>query len=315
MPAAIPASVSVVELTKLYGPVEALRGVSFDVAPGEIFGLLGPNGAGKTTALECILGLRRPDAGSIMIAGIDAVAHPAEAKQRVGAQIQSATLQDKITPRQVLKLFASFYREPAKVSGLIEQFGLAAKADAPFDSLSAGQRQRLFLALAFVNDPRLVVLDEPTAGLDVRSRRELHGVIAAMKAAGRTVLLSTHDLEEAHQLCDRIGILDAGRIIAVARPADLIAGARATPRIVVKTVNPLDASAVGSLPGVTSCLWQSDGWVLGTTDVNQTISGLTRVVEAAGNAFRDLQILRPSLEDVFLSLTGRPWTPSEEEGK
>jgi ABC-2 type transport system ATP-binding protein len=308
------ASVSVCDLTKLYGSVVAVRGISFDVAAGEIFGLLGPNGAGKTTTLECILGLRRPDLGSILIAGIDAVAHPAEAKQLVGAQIQSATLQDKITPRQVLGLFASFYREPAKVDDLIGQFGLSAKADAPFDSLSSGQRQRLFLALAFVNDPRLVVLDEPTAGLDPRSRRELHDVINGMRTAGRTVLLSTHDLDEAHRLCDRIGILDEGRIIAVARPADLIAASGATPHIAVKTIKMLAASLVGSLPGVTSCQQQADGWLLGTTDVNRTIGALVRGVEAAGNGFLDLQIHRPTLEDVFLSLTGRAWSsPGEEE--
>ena len=202
-----PASIRVRDLSKRYDAVEAVRGISFDVAAGEIFGLLGRNGAGKTTTLECLLGLRRADAGAIAIAGIDTLAEPQRAKQLVGAQLQAATLQDKITPREALKLFASFYRAPAAIGELIEQFALAEKADAPFDSLSGGQRQRLFLALAFVNRPQIVVLDEPTAGLDPQARRELHQLIAGVRASGRTVLLSTHDLDEAHQLCDRIGIL------------------------------------------------------------------------------------------------------------
>jgi ABC-2 type transport system ATP-binding protein len=203
--------------------VEALRGVSFEIGKGEIFGLLGPNGAGKTTALECILGLRRPDSGSVEIEGVDALAHPEEARQRVGALLQGGALQDKITPRRALGLFASFYREPEGVDALIERFGLGEKSDSAFDTLSGGQRQRLFLALAFVNNPELVVLDEPTAGLDPNSRRELHDSIVGMRGAGRTVLLSTHDLDEAHRLCDRIGILDRGRIVSMGRPGDLVA--------------------------------------------------------------------------------------------
>ncbi|HEY4990151.1 MAG TPA: ABC transporter ATP-binding protein, partial [Opitutaceae bacterium] len=196
MPAPNPASVCVRDLSRRYGPVEAIRGVGFDAYPGEIFGLLGPNGAGKSTTLECILGLRRPDSGSIHLDGVDALAHPREAKQICGAQIQGATLQDKITPRRALELFGSFFRHPAGVEELIKAYGLSEKSDAPFDSLSAGQRQRLFLALAFVNRPSIVVLDEPTAGLDPRSRRELYDVIRGLRESGRTVILSTHDLGE-----------------------------------------------------------------------------------------------------------------------
>jgi ABC-2 type transport system ATP-binding protein len=301
------------ELTKRYGAVEAVRGVSFDVARGEIFGLLGPNGAGKTTTLECILGLRHPDAGAITIDGIDAVAHPEQAKQRVGAQLQAATLQDKITPRQALGLFAAFYPEPARVDDLIERFALTAKADAPFDSLSSGQKQRLFLALAFINQPQLIVLDEPTAGLDPQARRELHGLIASLRTAGRTVLLSTHYLEEAHQLCDRVGILHEGRLIAAAPPAELIGRARAVPQVAVRTARPVDGALVGSLPGVVSREPQEQGWRLGTVDVNQTISALVKHLAAQGNELLDLQIHRPSLEDVFIELTGRPWAPPGRE--
>jgi ABC-2 type transport system ATP-binding protein len=250
-----PANVSVHTLTKRYGTVEALRKVSFDVAAGEIFGLLGPNGAGKTTTIECILGLRRPDTGTVSIDGIDALSYPEQARQRTGAHVQSASLQDKITPRQALKLFSSFYRHPARVPDLLARFGLAEKADSAFETLSSGQRQRIFLALAFVGNPTLVVLDEPTAGLDPRARRELHQSIRDMRTDGKTVLLSTHYLEEAHELCDRVAILHEGRVIAMDEPDALIA-------------------AVGG-----------------------------------GTGGR-----RPSLEDVFIRLTGRSWPapPSPE---
>ena len=308
-----PVDVCVRELSKRYGAVEAIRGVSFDVAAGETFGLLGPNGAGKTTTLECILGLRRPDAGAVTIGGIDALAHPEQAKRLTGAQLQAAALQDKITPRQALNLFAAFYRAPLPVDDLLGRFALAPQAGAPFESLSGGQKQRLFLALALVGDPRLLVLDEPTAGLDPQARREFHALIAGLRAAGRTVLLSTHDLEEAHRLCDRVGILHEGRLIAVATPAKLIAGAGAVPQVAVTTARPLDAALVGALPGVVGCEPQADGWRLGTTDVNRTIISLVQQLARDGNELCDLQILRPSLEDVFLELTGRPWARPERE--
>lgn len=307
------ASISIRDLTKRYGPVEAVRGVSFEVAPGEIFGLLGPNGAGKTTTLECLLGLRRPDSGSINLGGIDALAHPTQTRQRVGAQLQSAALQDKITPRQACRLFASFYAHAAKVDELLAQFSLLTKADAPFDSLSGGQRQRLFLALAFVNRPQLVVLDEPTAGLDPRSRRELHQLIRDRKSAGCAVLLSTHYLEEAHLLCDRIAILHAGRIIASGTPDELIARSHAHPRLTFKTGRPLDAAQVAALPAVVSHQSQGGAWMLATREINRTVSGLVQTLEAGGNEMLDLQIHRPSLEDVFLELTGKSWSESSRE--
>jgi ABC-2 type transport system ATP-binding protein len=314
MPEPPPASVRVSALTKHYGRVAALRGVSFEVSSGEIFGLLGLNGAGKTTTLECLLGLRRPDSGTITLEGVDALAHPMQVRQLVGAQLQSSTLQENITPRQALRLFASFYRTPVPVADLIARFSLHEKADAPFDSLSGGQRQRLALALAFVNNPRLVVLDEPTAGLDPQSRRELHAVIAGLREAGRTVLLSTHYLEEAHQLCDRIAILHEGRIVAIAPPADLIAQTRSSPRLVVRTIRPLDDAAVAALAGVESAQPHHGGWRLRTADANTTIVALVKQLERDGNALLDLHIERPSLEDAFIALTGRAWSvPGGEE--
>jgi ABC-2 type transport system ATP-binding protein len=313
MSSPLPASILVGDLAKRYGPVPAVQGVSFEVAPGEIFGLLGLNGAGKTTIIECLLGLREPDAGSITLAGIDVRAHPGEARHRVGAQLQFAALQDKITPRQALRLFASFYPGAARPTELLAQFNLAAKADAPFSSLSGGQKQRLFLALALVNQPDVLVLDEPTAGLDPHTRRELHRLILELKAAGRAVLLSTHYLEEAQLLCDRIGILHAGRLVANATPAALIAGAHAVPRLSFRTSRPLDAALLATLPAVVSHRQQGDGWSLGTHEVNRCISALVKMLESSGNEMLDLQIQRPSLEDVFLELTGQTWNDSTLE--
>src|SRR6476619_3731179 len=212
------AKVSVRDLRKHYDGVEAARGVSFDIEDGEIFGLIGPNGAGKTTTLECVIGLREPDAGSIEVCGIDARQRPLDVKQRIGAALQTTSLQDKITPREALALFASFYREHAPAAELLDRFGLTSKADAHFDTLSGGQRQRLALALAFVNRPELVFLDEPTTGLDPASRRELHGSIMRMKQDGHTVLFTTHYLDEAEQLCDHVAIIDHGRIVATGTP-------------------------------------------------------------------------------------------------
>ena len=185
------------DLWKRYGTTEAVRGVSFAIRAGEIFGLLGPNGAGKTSTLECLLGLRDVDAGDVEVGGLDARKFPREVKQKIGVALQSTSLQDKITPREALRLFGSFYPRRIAPEKLLERFALTEKADAPFDSLSGGQRQRLALALAFVNEPELVILDEPTTGLDPQARRELHDEILRMKRDGYTVLITTHYLEEA----------------------------------------------------------------------------------------------------------------------
>src|ERR1043165_495122 len=211
------------ELVKNYGPVMAVRGVSFDVADGEIFGLLGPNGAGKTSTLECVIGLRRPDAGVVEVCGFNTFSQPREIKERIGAVLQATALQDKIRCREALKLFASFYRNRVPIDELLVKFSLVEKANARYETLSGGQKQRLALALALVNNPEFLLLDEPTAGLDPQSRRKLHTVIRRMKDDGRTVLLTTHYIEEAEQLCDRIAIIDHGVLIAEGTPRDLTA--------------------------------------------------------------------------------------------
>jgi ABC-2 type transport system ATP-binding protein len=211
-------------LTRRYGAVTAVDGISFEVAAGEVFGLLGPNGAGKTTTLESILGLVRPDAGRIEIEGGADLAHM---RAKVGAVLQATGLPDKITPREALTVFGAFYAAPLGAQSLLERFGLVEKADAAFDTLSGGQKQRLALALAFVGNPRLLLLDEPTTGLDPQMRREVQDHIAAIRQEGRAVLLATHDMAEAERLCDRIAVIAQGRVLATGAPRNLIAASGA----------------------------------------------------------------------------------------
>jgi ABC-2 type transport system ATP-binding protein len=313
MPKRAAGEVKIENLTKRYGPLEALRGVSLEIAPGESFGLLGPNGAGKTSLLECALGLRRPDAGTITIGGFDTQRQPELARVAVGALLQEAALPDAITPREALAFFASFYGSAAAVGPLLERFGLSAKAGARFSSLSGGQRQRLCLALALINEPRVVILDEPTAGLDVAARRELHLLIRDLRASGQTVLFSTHQVEEAAQLCDRLAILHEGRILAVGTPAELIARTGALPQVKVRTARPLGQEITSALPALQQHRTEAEvGW-LTTTDVGETTAALLFRLKQTDNALLDLQILQPSLEDAFVVLTGRPWVGAETQ--
>jgi len=211
-------------LQRRYGAVTAVDGISFEVGAGEVFGLLGPNGAGKTTTLESILGLVRPDAGRIEIEG---ETDPAHMRAKVGVVLQATGLPDKITPREALTVFGAFYFAPLAPQMLLERFGLTEKAHAAFDTLSGGQKQRLALALAFAGNPRLLLLDEPTTGLDPRMRREVQDHIAAIRQERRAVLLATHDMAEAERLCDRIAVIAQGRIVATGAPRELIAASGA----------------------------------------------------------------------------------------
>ncbi len=306
-----PAAVSVTGLWKRYDTTAAVCGVSFEVAKGQIFGLLGANGAGKTTTLECILGLRQPDSGSIQIGGLDLRTHAARIKRLVGAQLQAATLQDRITPRQALDLFGSFYPQSFGSEELLARFDLEAKADAPFATLSGGLRQRLFLALALINRPTLLVLDEPTAGLDPQARRKLRSLIGEMRAEGRTVLLSTHDLQEADELCDRVAIMDNGRIVAVAPPAELIGRSESAARVIVRTFPSLASAVVHALPGVIQAAPSERGWTLDTFAPARMLAELVRCVDEAGARLLEVELRSPSLEDVFIELTGRPWSAGE----
>jgi ABC-2 type transport system ATP-binding protein len=295
--------VRVRDLKKRYGGIEAAKGVSFDIQDGEIFGLLGPNGAGKTTTVECTIGLREPDEGSIEICGIDARRRPRDARQKIGAALQTTALQDKITPREALTLFGSFYQEKAEPQVLLERFALTDKADAPFDSLSGGQRQRLALALAFVNQPELVFLDEPTAGLDPQSRRELHQEIMRMKRDGHTVLLTTHYIDEAQALCDRIAVISHGRIVGSGAPRDLIGQSDRLPTVTIVTAQTIDAEVWNGLAGVESLERNGTHAQFRSANATVTVAELLRRLDARGIAVSELHVQKATLEDVFLELT------------
>jgi ABC-2 type transport system ATP-binding protein len=301
--AATPPKVVVRNLRKTYDGVEAVQGASFTLGAGEIFGLLGPNGAGKTTTVECLVGLRTPDAGDIEICGLDARRQPRAVKERIGVALQTTALPDKLTPREALRLFGAFYRRRLDPASVLGRFGLTEKADAGFETLSGGQRQRLALALAFQHEPELVVLDEPTTGLDPLSRRELHALIARLKADGCTILLTTHQLTEAEALCDRVAIIDRGKIVATGTPGELAAQARGLHAVVFRVRTPLAAAQLAALPAASAITGQATDWRLRTSDPAATLAALMALLTASRTELLDLQVQRGSLEEVFLALT------------
>ncbi|RZS62828.1 ABC transporter ATP-binding protein [Xylanimonas ulmi] len=217
------AAIRVTHLRKAYPGKVAVQDVSFEVRPGEIFGVLGPNGAGKTTTVECVAGLRQADGGQITVLGVDPQAHPEAVREHIGVQFQETHLHDKITVREALGMFAAFHANPADVDNLIGMLGLTEKADARFKTLSGGQKQRVSIALALIGKPAVAILDEMTTGLDPQARRDVWDAIRAVREAGTTVLLVTHFMEEAERLCDRLVLIDSGRVVAEGTPADLIA--------------------------------------------------------------------------------------------
>src|SRR5574337_504129 len=239
--------VSVQDLRKRYGSVEALRGISFEIHRGEVFGLLGPNGAGKTTTIEILEGLRHSDEGTVRVCGLDPARERRELKQRIGAQLQATVLADKIRVEEALALFASFYERTAPLEMLLERFGLAEKRRAFFEHLSGGQKQRLALALALVNNPELVLLDEPTVGLDAMLRRDIHALIGKMREEGRTILLTTHYIEEAEKLCSRVAIIDHGRVVALGTPRDLVRASGQGTRLEVHLAKPAPIEQLNGL--------------------------------------------------------------------
>ncbi|MEP6716261.1 MAG: ABC transporter ATP-binding protein, partial [Terriglobia bacterium] len=300
----MPVIAAVRNLRKSYGKVQGAGGISFEVRSGEIFGLLGPNGAGKTTTVECLLGLCDPDSGDIELFGMDARRHPAEVRQKIGAALQTTSLQDKITPREALRMFGSFYRHRCEPRQLLERFALTDKSDAPFDTLSGGQRQRLALALAFVNDPELVVLDEPSTGLDPQARRDLHHEIAGMDRDRHAVLLTTHNIEEAERLCDRIAIIDRGRIVATGTPRELINRSTSAPSVFLSTVPSVDPQLLATLPAMQDLTSDGSRLRFTTLDVNRTLTELLRLLDTRGIQIAELSVRKSTLEDVLLELTG-----------
>jgi ABC-2 type transport system ATP-binding protein len=297
--------VSVANVHKSYGDVQALRGISFEIQNGEVFGLLGPNGAGKTTTIEILVGLRPPDQGSVRVCGLDPTRESEELKQRIGAQLQGTVLPDKVTVEEALRLFASFYKRKVPIESLLQNFGLAEKRKAYFDVLSGGQKQRMALALALVNDPELVLLDEPTVGLDAMVRRDIYAVVERFRSEGRTVLLTTHYIEEAERLCDHVAIVDHGQLVAVGTPRELVDRSGKGTRLEVRLAKPTQAENLRKLDAVVDCR-ESDGiYVLHAQPPTQAIVGLIHFLESENNALLDLHIAQPSLEDVFVDMTGR----------
>jgi ABC-2 type transport system ATP-binding protein len=297
--------IQVENLFKNYGAVEALRGASFSVQEGEVFGLLGPNGAGKTSTIEILEGLRTADKGVARVCGLDPEKSGEKFKEIIGAVLQATSLPQKLKVREALDLFANFYPRRADVAGLMRRFQLEEKADAFYSELSGGQKQRLALAMALVNDPRVVFLDEPTAGLDPQVRREIYDIIAELRGSKKSVLITTHYIEEAERLCDRVAIIDHGRVIAMGTPRELKQGSAGTTRIEVRIARPPANGSMSTLEGVSSCREFDGAWALSSTRPPATIVALVKLLETENNELQSLEMFSPSLEDVFIELTGR----------
>ena len=296
------AAIEVTDLAKAYGELQAVDGVTFDVGEGEFFGILGPNGAGKTTILEMVEGLRRPDAGTITLLGESPWPRNPGLLPRIGVQLQSTAFFERLTAREQIRTMASLYAVgPDVADGWLERVGLGDKADTRVGDLSGGQAQRLSIACALVHDPEVVFLDEPTAALDPQARRNLWELLAGLNDSGRTVVLTTHYMDEAEALCDRVAIIDHGRILELDTPANLVRGLDAPTRITVAT-GQLTPAEAGAIAGVDEVLEDPAGVVLSTREPVAVLTALAQQEHLAG-----IQVQTGTLEDVFLSLTGREY--------
>ena len=295
-------AVEVAHLRKTYGPVIAVDDVSFSVAEGEIFGILGPNGAGKTTTVECAIGLRSPDSGTVRLLGLDPQADRDEVREIVGVQLQAAALPAKLRVGEILDEYRSFYREPADVAELIEVLGLAGKRKEYYRSLSGGQRQRLSVALALIGRPKIAVLDEMTTGLDPRARRDTWELIEGIRDRGVTIVLVTHFMEEAERLCDRVALIDNGRVAALGTPASLAMQARGGKSVRFLPSAPFDERLLRELPGVASV--DREGQHVVDTGTGELVNAVILTLAAAGVTARDVQLDASNLEDAFVKITG-----------
>ncbi|HEV2064367.1 MAG TPA: ABC transporter ATP-binding protein [Thermoanaerobaculia bacterium] len=292
-------------LVKRFDDVVAVNGLDLEIAPGECFGLLGPNGAGKTTTIEILEGLTKPDAGEVAILGRHWGTHERELRARLGISLQDGRFPDKLTVFETLDLFRCLYPAGRDPERLLTDMSLEEKRDARVGKLSGGQRQRLAVACALAGDPEILFLDEPTTGLDPQSRRELWNHIETFRAAGRTVLLTTHYMEEAERLCDRVAIVDHGKTIAQGTPAELVASLNA-PHIVEFASDPeLSGDDLKSLPGVRDCRQRDSRWFVSVASLVDAVPALLSRIERGGAKLLQLSTHRATLEDVFISLTGR----------
>jgi len=292
-------------LTKRYNGLTAVDAISFQVARGETFGILGPNGAGKTTTLEMIEGLRDPDGGSITLLGLDAVRQRRRVQERFGVQLQSQALWPELTVEETLKLFAALFQRRVSVQTLLERFSLTDKRRAFVRDLSGGQKQRLSIATALVNDPEVVFLDEPTTGLDPQARHSFWDLIRDMRGEGKTVIVTTHYMEEAEALCDRVAIMDLGRIIALDTPRRLVRELASESTIEFGFPETEARAELAGLAGVREIRHEDGSVLLFTDDASATLSALIRFADQKGQQISSLSVRTATLEDVFIKLTGR----------
>lgn len=297
--------ISVNGLVKTYGDFTAVDGITFEVFKGEVFGVLGPNGAGKTTTLEMLVGLRKPDGGSADIGGFDVVRDLKKVKEVIGVQLQSTTLFELLTVEEILQLYASFYKKHVPIHPLIEDMLLTDKTKSRIKSLSGGQKQRLAIALALVHDPWIIFLDEPTTGLDPQARRTLWDIIFKLKERGVTVVITTHYMDEAHVLCDRIAIMDQGKLIALDTPAQLVRNLHSENAVEFRFEEDGAEVDFSRIEGVKQVGSQNDAVILYTDDLQATLTSLIETSAEQGLKLADLQIRTATLEDVFIHMTGR----------
>lgn len=299
--------ISVRDLRKSYDAVEAVRGIDFEVQAGEVFGLLGPNGAGKTTTVEILEGLRPRSGGDVRVLGLDPDRQKNELKDRIGVCLQATNLPDKMRVREALDLFAAFYSRNVDGANLLKRLQLSEKRDATYMSLSGGQKQRLAIALALINQPQLLFLDEPTTGLDPQVRLEIRDLIEELRAEKRTILMTTHYIEEAERLCDRVAIIDAGKIIALGSPRELQEKSADQSRIEIKLAQPLRDGSVPNFTDAISTSISQDGRQLRVQSARpaRTLVELIKWIDAQGLELEDVHLKRPTLEDVFIEMTGK----------
>jgi ABC-2 type transport system ATP-binding protein len=305
----MPAVIEVQDLHKEYGDTVAVDDISLTVEEGEIFGILGPNGAGKSTTVECIEGLRSPDRGRIRVLGLDPQHDRAELTQRLGVQLQDSHLPARLKVAEALDLYSSFYRDPADWRALVDVLGLGTKTRTTFDKLSGGQKQRLSIALALVGNPQVAMLDELTTGLDPQARRDTWELIEQVRDRGVTIVLVTHFMEEAERLCDRVALIDAGRVVAVDTPAGLTERVDADQRIPFRPSVPFDDALLKNLPDVTDVIHRGD--VVVVTGTTNALNAVTSVLARNQIVAHQLRVEQASLEDAFVALTGHHRTTEE----
>jgi ABC-2 type transport system ATP-binding protein len=306
------AVIHVHQLTKSYGDIHAVQGIDLEVNSGEIFAMLGPNGAGKSTTVEILEGLRHRDGGDVSVLGIDPAHDANRLKSRIGVVLQQTVFPNKIRVREVIDLYSKLYNATPNSKELLERFALTEKADAFYADLSGGQKQKLALILAMINDPPIVFLDEPTTGVDAHSRRAIHDWLRQLRLEGRTVFLTTHYIHEAEQLADRVAIVARGKIVRQGTLDEIGAGLAVEAEIRVRTLQPVDLQALLQLPGVGSARIENGVVALQVRDAARTITDLVHYLDSHRNELLDVVLRRPTLEDVFLKITGERLAGEED---